>query len=63
MDGLEKYPFYKDLTEKEREMYAGSVQERAFLRGETVHRGYCTGSFMSNPEDCASIRFRKKAGK
>lgn len=43
MVGLEKYPFYKDLTEKEREMYAGSVQERAFLRGEAVHRGDCTG--------------------
>lgn len=43
MDGLEKFPFYKDLTQEEKDSCAGCVRTRSFRRGEAVHRGDCTG--------------------
>lgn len=43
MDGLEKFPFYKDLTPQEKQAYAGKVRRRSFGRGEAVHRGDCAG--------------------
>ena len=43
MNGFENFPFYGELTEKEKTAYAGAVRKRTFLRGETVHRGDCAG--------------------
>ncbi len=43
MNAFENFPFFKDLTEKEREMYKTSVHERNFSRGQMIHRGDCAG--------------------
>ena len=43
MSGIEKFPFYKDLTEEQRGFCAARVQRRAFHRGEIIHRGDCAG--------------------
>ena len=43
MNRFENFPFYGELTEKEKTAYAGAVRKRTFLRGETVHRGDCAG--------------------
>lgn len=47
---LEDYfPFWKKLTEEEREKLAGSVQERRFEKGQILHHGSgeCTGLILT----------------